>query len=65
MHEWMIWSIEHGGWWGANRRGYVEDVRKAGLYTFEEADEIVREANRFRKKGDVPNEAMLRAFPLN
>lgn len=40
--EWLIWSNEHGAWWGPQRSGYTTEVNHAGRYTFEEADEIAR-----------------------
>jgi hypothetical protein len=41
----LIWSIEHGGWWGPARRGYVQDPRDAGRYARDEAEDIVTDAN--------------------
>lgn len=43
--NWFIWSIEHNAWWGENHRGYVEDIRFAGRYSYEEAMQIVYGAN--------------------
>lgn len=40
-HLYLIWSHEHGAWWGPNGNGYVNDLRAAGRYTFAEAAEIV------------------------
>lgn len=53
----LIWSIQHNGWWYNNERGYVKEREKAGLYTFERASQIIKEANLDLK--DVPNEAMI------
>lgn len=41
----LIWSIEHGAWWGPNRRGYTQDVRQDVRYSFEVAQDIVADAN--------------------
>jgi len=43
--NYLIWSIEHGAWWGPNHRGYTQDVRQAGRYSFEVAQDIVNDAN--------------------
>lgn len=53
----LIWSIEHNGWWRNNEQGYVQSKEKAGLYSFERAHEIVKKAN--EHCGDVPNEALV------
>jgi hypothetical protein len=45
--RYYIWSLEHQGWWGPARRGYATDLAQAGLYTAEEAVEIMFYANRF------------------
>jgi hypothetical protein len=39
--EWLVWSMEHGAWWGPNRGGYFTNVCSAGLYTKAEADACV------------------------
>ena len=56
---WLIWSIEHQGWWKENHNGYVKVRKAAGGYTLEEALEIVKGAN--IGEHDVPNEAMIKA----
>jgi hypothetical protein len=45
--DWLVWSYEHDAWWGPGRMGYVKDSRKAGRYTYEEAEAICAQANRF------------------
>lgn len=37
----LIWSHEHGLWWGPNERGYVESVRAAGRYSRAQVADIV------------------------
>ena len=54
---WLIWSIEHNGWWCPMSRGYTEQRRNAGIYSFEEACKIVKDAN--IGENNVPNEAMI------
>lgn len=56
--KWIIWSIEHTGYWGANRRGYTPYKSLAGIYTYEEALEIVEGANKYLDS--YPNEAMIK-----
>lgn len=38
---WLVWSREHQAWWKAHRLGYTTHVLDAGLYTAEDAQEIV------------------------
>lgn len=40
----LIWSVEHGAWWGPARRGYVGQVSQAGRYTGAEATAIAAHA---------------------
>lgn len=56
-HKWIIWSIEHQGWWKDGERGYTEERSEAGVYSFEKALEIVHRAN--IRLDDEPNEAMV------
>lgn len=56
---WLIWSEEHRAWWAPNHNGYVQSRKQAGQYTYEDACDIVKGAN--RSFNDVPNEAMVRA----
>jgi len=42
---WVVWSFEHGAWWGPGRWGYVAELREAGRFTQREAEQIEREAN--------------------
>lgn len=45
MPEFLIWSEEHGRWWGPGRSGYTNSIRQAGRYTAGAAWQIVRDAN--------------------
>lgn len=53
----IIWSEEHRAWWKPNHRGYTQKREEAGHYEFEEAQEIVLNAN--INENDVPNEAIV------
>ena len=55
--KWIIWSLEHRGWWMKNHTGYTQKREEAGEYSYEEALQIVRGANIGEK--DIPNEAMI------
>lgn len=33
----LVWSNEHGAWWGHNQCGYNAHVKDAGRYSLEEA----------------------------
>lgn len=60
VHMWRIWSNQHKGWWAPARSGYTQSKSAAGLYTFDEACEIVSGANKMRGDFDFPYEAMIR-----
>lgn len=30
---WLVWSNEHGAWWGPDNRGYTTKIQNAGRYT--------------------------------
>lgn len=64
MNRWLIWSVEHGAWWGHARRGYTTAVPQAGRYSLAEATEIVHEANRFGPVHEVacPAPEMFRSY---
>lgn len=55
--KWLIFSLEHNGWWMPASHGYTQKRSEAGHYTFEQAIEIVRGANEFIS-GNRPNETM-------
>jgi hypothetical protein len=54
--NWLIWSVEHERWWAPDHDGYVANRVLAGRYSYQEAREIVADAN--RGKHDIPDEAM-------
>ena len=43
--KYLIWSVEHEGWWKQNCHGYSPTLADAGLFEKEEAEKIVKEAN--------------------
>lgn len=51
--NYLIWSVEHGQWWGPNERGYVNDPAQAGRYEALKADAICAGANVPCKAGEV------------
>jgi len=40
----LIWSHEHGAWWGPGGFGYTSNMDEAGRYSREEAIRICRKA---------------------
>ena len=58
MEYWVIWSEEHGAWWGPGRSGYVTSLERAGRYTEAQALEIEAKANRYRPAGTYYEIAM-------
>jgi hypothetical protein len=44
---WVIWSEEHGAWWGPGEHGYTRSLRSAGRYSKEDAKEIAFDANAY------------------
>lgn len=53
----LIWSIEHNGWWKPAMNGYTQKRNEAGKYNFATASLIVKNAN--IGLHDIPNEAMI------
>lgn len=53
----IIWSIEHGGWWKDRENGYTKEKAEAGVYHQKRAFEIIESAN--INDNDVPNEALV------
>lgn len=40
--EWLIWSNEHGAWWGPDQSGYYHHPIEAGRYTLERAKTLCK-----------------------
>jgi hypothetical protein len=55
--QWLIWCHERLMWWKPNRQGYCVLACDAGRYSFEEALEIVKQAN--YTKFNEPEESMV------
>jgi hypothetical protein len=55
--KFLIWSIERDAWWAPAWNGYRKAKKDAGIYSFEEALKILREAN--LATGNTPNEAIV------
>lgn len=45
MPEFLIWSEEHGRWWGPGECGYTSSIREAGRYYAHAAERICQAAN--------------------
>jgi len=56
--NWLIWSSDHGGWSKPNRHGYTNRLADAGRYSFDEALEIVQDANSGKSARNFPSETM-------
>lgn len=63
---WLVWSNEHGAWWGPNRAGYYIHLGLAGRYTFAEAPDICEHARSHgptvRPERMVPSPELLAAM---
>jgi len=57
--KYLIWSVEHNGWWKQSQYGYSDDLSEAGLFSKEKAKEIIDNANRFHLEDVmIPNSAI-------
>ena len=54
----LVWSREHGAWWGPNCAGYTLEVASAGRYTKKQAEDICDHA-RSHIPGEPPPEVMV------
>ncbi len=52
----IIWSNEHRAWWRPNSRGYTPNISDAGVYSREDAMDIVEGANKYQEAREAPNE---------
>lgn len=60
---WLIWSVEHRGYWKPGSNGYTEDIQQAGIFDFSEALRICDNANTFSSQC-YPSELMTPAYVL-
>lgn len=60
---WVVWSEEHGAWWGPGRVGYYTSLMRAGRYTEAEARAIEAKANRYLPEGRAHEVAMPDPWP--
>jgi hypothetical protein len=48
MHgEYLVWSFEHNAWWAPAQNGYVLEFKEAGRYGYQEAIQIMHQANQY------------------
>jgi hypothetical protein len=64
MNDYLIWSNEHGAWWGPGRMGYVKRVADAGRYSPREALEICIKAMPGRSGSEPLREIPVRAIDV-
>lgn len=62
--DYLIWSNEHNSWWAPNRLGYIQNIMLAGLYTRQEAMEIVKDATLGEWPSKPPSELPIRVSDL-
>lgn len=54
--DYLVWSNEHGCWWGPNRAGYSRALKDAGVYSRDEALRICIGARGGRQFNQNPSE---------
>ena len=60
----LVWSHEHGAWWGPKNCGYFIETARAGRYSREEALEISRTARNGWRPGQPPSEIPVREIDV-
>lgn len=63
LFEWLVWSNEHRAWWREHGCGYTHDVKQAGRYDFDEAAQIIVEANEYGILTCEPSETLVPVVP--
>lgn len=56
VNAYVIWSNEHGAWWGPKRAGYVARLTDAGKYARDEALTLCTDARGGREYNRIPSE---------
>ncbi len=59
--DYLIWSNQHGRWWGPNSLGYTTIISEAGRYARRSAEVICANANIAIAEGAEPDEVMVLA----
>lgn len=54
--KYLIWSVEHRGWWKASRHGYTTATHMAGRFSDAESRDICTQANRYLMPHETPEE---------
>ena len=57
--RYVIWSEEHGCWWGPGSHGYTRSLQAAGRYSKADAEAIVENANQCLAADDFHEVAFL------
>ncbi len=57
--KFLVYSVEHRGFWRQSRQGYTPLMSEAGCFTMSVAKEICDVANRFVKDGDPPESSLI------
>lgn len=65
VQRYRIWSIEHDKWWAPYCMGYVSDVNMAGIYSFDEAVVLCKQANKYIVLGDEMRRPMEAMVPID
>lgn len=63
MNKYWIYSLEHRAYWAPDAQGYTTHIEEAGVYTHEQAIQIVTNAN--YSLGQPPDEAMIPVRPIS
>jgi hypothetical protein len=51
--QWLIWSVDHGKWWGPSGYGYVSSRHRAGRYSLAEAVAACMDCHRLNQPRDT------------
>ena len=51
-YKYLIWSNQHGAFWGPNENGYTKDIHEAGRYSKGETMRIILHSMMYEGKVD-------------